>query len=102
MSHPDGNGFPQPGPWRLLPWGIAAGLLLLPLVAMQFTTEVNWDAADFLIFGLMLVAACGAWELALRLTRHARRRAVVALAIVAAFLFVWAELAVGVFTNLGS
>lgn len=29
-------------PWRIVGWGTAAALLLLPLVAMQFTSEVNW------------------------------------------------------------
>jgi hypothetical protein len=32
---------------RTLPWIMAAFLLLLPLVAMQFTDEVDWDETDF-------------------------------------------------------
>jgi len=31
--------------WRIAIWGSAAFLLLLPLVAMQFTGEVVWDTA---------------------------------------------------------
>ena len=47
---------PEPGR-RLLAWGAAAALLLLPLVAMQFTEEVNWTVFDFLVFGSMLAVA---------------------------------------------
>jgi hypothetical protein len=31
--------------WRLAIWGTAALILLLPLLAMQFTDEVAWDLA---------------------------------------------------------
>ena len=76
-------------------WGAAACLLLLPLVAMQFTQEVAWDGADFVIFGIMLAAACGAYELAVRLTPVAAFRAIAGMAIVAVFVLVWLQLAVG-------
>ena len=32
-------------------WSVCGGLLLLPLLAMQFTTEVNWNLTDFLVAG---------------------------------------------------
>lgn len=83
--------------WRVAIWGFAAFLLLLPLAAMQVTREVAWDAADFLVFGTMLVAACGAYEIATRVTRRPLLRAATGAAIVLVFLLVWAELAVGIF-----
>lgn len=83
--------------WRRASWIAAAGLLLLPLVAMQFTTEVRWDGADFLMFGAMLIVACGAVELAVRLTRRTGIRLLAGAAIAAVFLIVWADLAVGIF-----
>lgn len=76
-------------------WCAAALLLLLPLLAMQFTDEVAWDGADFLIFGAMLIAACGTYELAARLTRARTHRAMAGLAIAAIFVLVWLQLAVG-------
>lgn len=82
--------------WRIAVWGTAALILLLPLVAMQFTDEVNWDLADFAIFGAMLVGACGTYELAARVTRNTAYRAAVGVALAAAFILVWVNGAVGI------
>ncbi|WP_246498518.1 hypothetical protein [Microvirga soli] len=80
----------------MLPWIVAALLLLMPMVAMQFTDEVNWDGTDFLVFGAMLLGACGAYELATRMTGNAAYRAAFGVAVVAAFILIWMNLAVGI------
>lgn len=84
---------------RLRPaiWGGAALLLLAPLAEMQFTQQVVWNATDFAVFGLMLVVACGAYELSTRIMSTRRTRAVAGFTIIAAFLLTWVELAVGIF-----
>ena len=82
--------------WRFAPWVIAALMLLLPLLAMQFTDEVAWDETDFAIIGLMLLGACGVYELAARSTRNTAYRAAVGVAVVAAFILIWMNLAVGI------
>lgn len=85
--------------WRLAAWGTAACLLLLPLIAMQFTEEVNWTGSDFAVFGTMLLIACGTCELALRLSRNLAFRAAVAVAVLAGFALVWINLAVGIIAS---
>lgn len=85
--------------WRIAVWGGAALLLLLPLIAMQFTTEVAWTGSDFMIFGVMLTVLCGAVELAVRMSRHHAYRAASGIALVAGFLLVWMNLAVGIIGN---
>ena len=82
--------------WRIAVWGTAALLLLLPLIAMQFTDEVNWDETDFLVFGAMVAAAGGTYELAARTTDNSTYRAAVGVALAAAFILVWINLAVGI------
>jgi hypothetical protein len=88
------------GAWRAAMWGAAALLLLLPLVAMQFSDEMRWGAEDFLLFGAMLLAACGAAELVAK-TRGVAYRFAAAIAIAAAFLMVWVNLAVGIIGSEG-
>lgn len=43
---------------HLMSIGIGTALILaIPLIAMQFTDEVNWDMRDFIIVGLLLAGA---------------------------------------------
>jgi hypothetical protein len=81
---------------RALVWGGAGALLLLPLVAMQFTREVNWDATDFIVMGVMLLAVCVAYEVAARIARNNAYMVAAGLAAGACFLTVWVNLAVGI------
>ena len=83
--------------WRAALWGGALLLLVLPWLAMQFTREVNWSLVDFIVFGAMLAIACAALEAVVRFVDQRHLRWVAGAAIVAAFLLVWAELAVGIF-----
>jgi hypothetical protein len=75
---------------------IAALLWLLPLIAMIFTDDVNWDETDFIVFGAMLLGACGSYELARRVTGSTAYRAAVGVAVMAAFILIWMNLAVGI------
>lgn len=88
--------------WRLILWGIAAFLLLLPAVAMQFTPEVNWTASDFVVMGAILATACGACELAARASDSGAYRMGAGFAVLAAFLTVWVNLAVGMIGSEGN
>jgi hypothetical protein len=63
---------------------------------MQFTDEVVWDKTDFIVVGAMLAVACGTFELAARRTGNTRYRAAVGVAVAAAFILVWINLAVGI------
>lgn len=82
--------------WRLPLWLGAVCLWLLPLVAMQYTDEIGWDAVDFAVFGGMLAGACVAWELALRATSVTWGRFASLVAIGVGFFHLWANLAVGI------
>jgi len=82
--------------WRIVAWSIAAVMLLTPLVAMQFTDEVNWDAFDFAMFGIMLIVVGGIFELGVRMTSNAAYRAALGIALAAVFIIVWVNGAVGI------
>lgn len=78
-------------------YGIPAMLLVLPLVAMQFTKEVNWTVSDFVIGGILLFGTAGIIHLVLNKVRSQRNRIILSLAILFVLCLVWAELAVGIF-----
>jgi hypothetical protein len=84
------------GLWRIVVWGGAVLLLLAPLMAMQFTEEVQWTGSDFAIFGVMLAVPLGALELTVRAIKSMAYRAAVVVALGASFLMTWANLAVGI------
>lgn len=88
--------------WRAVTWGGAAALLLTPLLAMQFTHEVRWTGSDFAVFGLLLALPLGALDLAMRRTENASYRAAAALALGAAALMTWVNLAVGIVGSEGN
>src|SRR5687767_8759422 len=82
MAGNTGNGGGRRGSrWRIAGWGAAALILLLPLVAMQFTDEVNWDVADFAFAGALLIGVGVAYELAVRKTGDTEYRAAVGVAL---------------------
>lgn len=81
---------------RLIGIFVAAMLILLvPLVAMQFTEEANWDLFDFAFMGALLFGAGLACELVARRAGTMAYRAGFGVALAAAFLLVWTNGAVG-------
>lgn len=72
-----------------------AALLLLPFVAMQFTSEVNWTTSDFVIAAILLAATGLLFELARAKLRTRKSRLIAGAVIALCFAFVWGELAVG-------
>ena len=76
---------------------LSALLLMIPLVAMQFTNEVNWAIGDFIVAGGLLIGAGLLGEWILRKIRYKKYRIAALFAIVLMLLLIWAELAVGIF-----
>ena len=72
-------------------------LLLIPLIAMQFTDEVNWSPMDFLIAAVLLLGTGFLVDLVIRKTKNLKYRIVIMIVIIIVFILIWAELAVGVF-----
>lgn len=71
-------------------------LLLIPLIAMQFTNEVNWSVADFFVMGILLCGAGLISELVFRKVNNLEYRMIFLLIILVSFILIWAELAVGI------
>ena len=76
---------------------VVAAVLLVPLVAMQFSDEVRWTLSDFAVAGLLLLATGGLIEIVLRKIKNVSYRNIAIALILLAFLLTWIELAVGIF-----
>ena len=72
-------------------------ILFLPLIAMQFTDEVDWNLADFVIAGFLLLTTGLLCELAIRKINKSSYRTAFVIVILIALLLIWAELGVGIF-----
>ncbi len=72
-------------------------LLLVPLVAMQFTNEVAWSLADFVVAGVLLLSTGLAIEFVMRKIPKTKDRIIICGVILLAFALIWIELAVGIF-----
>jgi hypothetical protein len=82
---------------RLIGILVAVGLILLvPLVAMQFTEDVVWSVGDFIVAGVLLAGTGLAFEVAVRKGGTLAYRAGAAVALGTALLLVWVNLAVGI------
>ena len=78
---------------------VTAFILLLPLLAMQFTAEVDWNWFDFSVAGALLFGTGLTYELIARKAGNTAYRAAVGVALAAALLLVWINLAVGIIGN---
>ena len=77
---------------------ISVGLLLMiPLVAMQFTTEVNWSFLDFVAMGILLLVCGFSINFILQKTQTKITKIIAVGFCLLLFFLIWAELAVGIF-----
>ncbi len=75
--------------------GATFSLLLIPLIAMQFTDEVVWSAFDFIIAGLLLFGTGFGYLLITIKAENFIYKVASGLALASGLFLVWANLAVG-------
>jgi hypothetical protein len=83
-------------PLRIIGWGTAGAVLLLPMVAMVFTDAVDWDWFDFSAMAPLLGCTGLAVEFLAGRACSTSYRAGAGLGMLAAFLLIWINLAVGI------
>ena len=72
-----------------------ASILLAPLIAMQFSTEVQWTAGDFIIAAILLSSFALLIEFLIRKKQQGKRRTVLILLAILTLILIWGEMAVG-------
>ncbi len=75
---------------------VTALILLIPLIAMQFSDNVVWTLSDFIFAGVLLFGTGLAYELISSKGGTSAYRAAVAMACVSTFLLIWINAAVGI------
>jgi len=76
---------------------IVLSILLIPLIAMQFTDEVDWGILDFLVAAFLLFTTGCLLDLIIRKINKPSTKLLLSLGILLIFFLIWAELAVGIF-----
>jgi hypothetical protein len=94
-AHIEVQGGPRKQIWRIMGWCGAVALILTPLVAMQFTQEVNWDETDFIVAAIIFGIVGGLVELTVRVSTNWYFRFGAMFAVLAGLMLVWSNLAVG-------
>ncbi len=72
-------------------------LLIIPLIAMQLTDEVEWSLFDFIIMGTLLLIIGLMGEIISKKVKKYKHRVILYVVVAITFLLIWAELAVGIF-----
>ncbi|PRY21931.1 hypothetical protein CLV58_14811 [Spirosoma oryzae] len=76
---------------------VVTGLLSIPLVAMEFTNDVNWSLSDFVIAGFLLFGTGLACEFSLQNIQKTTYRLAICGGLLLLLCLLWLELAVGIF-----
>jgi len=72
-------------------------LLLIPLIGMIITDEINWSPFDFIIMGSLLIFLSVGINFVSNRVKILKNRVLYIRILVMIFMLIWAELAVGIF-----
>lgn len=86
---------PSSGSVRRMYVGLALLVMMIPAIAMQFTSEVAWDLRDFAAMAALLAMLGIALEAVVRLARTPSARLIGIGGAVAIAMLLWVELATG-------
>lgn len=75
---------------------ITTFILMIPLIAMQFTNEVDWNIFDFIVAGILIFGTGITFKIITMKVRSNYYKAAFGLSIGTAFLLIWSNLAVGI------
>lgn len=81
---------------------VTVAILLIPFIGTNISSEWNWSMADFLIMGTLIFGFGMIFQAAVNKVKDHNSKIIVGIVIIGIFLYVWAEMAVGIFTNIGS
>lgn len=72
-------------------------LLMIPLIAMQFTSEVQWNISDFMVAAILLYGTTFMITQIFRKIKNKRTLVILITTVICLLLLLWAEMSVGIF-----
>ncbi|MDG1689932.1 MAG: hypothetical protein P8I02_04060 [Flavobacteriales bacterium] len=72
-------------------------ILLVPLIGMQLSSEINWGLLDFIVAGILIIVLILVLELIFRKVQSNKKRLWLVILIGILFFMIWVELSVGIF-----
>lgn len=76
---------------------IVGFILLIPFLANIFVDSWNWGIGDFIVAGVLLFVTGLALDFTMKKLTNPVYRIITIIAIIAVFLLIWIDLAVGIF-----
>ncbi len=86
----------------LRPAAVLLGFLFVAFLGNQFVDGWNWSISDFIIMSILIFGTGLLIELASKKIKKKNHKYIAIFLILAGLLWLWVELAVGLFTNWGS
>ena len=74
---------------------VTVAILIIPLIAMQFSNEVDWSPTDFIGMGALIFTIGFLYVLTTRFMSNIVYKVAIAAALGSTFLMIWTNLAVG-------
>ena len=72
---------------------------MIPLLAMQFTEDVNWSIYDFVVMGFLLLFFSLGIDVTMKKVKNENIKILYVVLTILIFFLIWAELAVGIFDS---
>ena len=74
-------------------------LLVIPLIGMWITDEINWSPLEFIIMGSLLTLLGAGINFVINYTKNSNNKTLYIGILVLIFLLIWTELSVGIFDS---
>ena len=74
-------------------------ILLVPLIGIQLSIEINWGLLDFIVAGILIILLILVLELIFRKVQSNKKKLWLVILIGILFIMIWVELAVGIFES---
>ena len=81
---------------------IYIAIIIITILLVPYLTRMPWTASDYVVAAVLLCGTGFMFELVTNNISSSKKKLVAGGAVLLVAIYIWAELAVGIFTSLGS